>query len=172
MDVALRLRRCREPGRGCMPAGRRAPRTPGATRCDSRPRRTRGTGDCRAAARPASGRTSAAASPAGAHDDEPVPVEENLAFAELLGELRGDEVPLVDVPARAVVQHALLPLLRFDPVVQRGIDYDELPRDSARLAEEARSLGLFEMTVEVTRHEPVKRAVFKRERQGVADEEL
>ena len=55
---------------------------------DTPPRRTRGNGGCHAAARRASGTTSAAASRVRAHDDEPVPVEEDLAAAQLLGEPR------------------------------------------------------------------------------------
>ena len=56
-----------------------APRAPGATRSETPPRRTHGRHGCHAGARRATGTTSAAASRARAHDDEPVPVEEDLA---------------------------------------------------------------------------------------------
>ena len=48
--------------------------------------------------------------------------------AKLLGELRRDEVALVDLPPRAVFQQSLLPLDRLDTVVQRRVDDHELRR--------------------------------------------
>ena len=59
---------------------------------------------------------------------------------------------LEDLPARAVVQHALLHhLVERLAGLALAVDDDELARDPARLGEEARALGLLEVAVEVAR---------------------
>src|SRR5581483_1591909 len=154
------------PGRRCRRAGRRGPRAPAATRAGTPPRRTPGRHGCRAAATRATGRPNGGESRA--HEHEPAALEQDLAAAELAEQPIAGEEPLVDLPARSVLQHSLLPLEARLAAVQRGVEDDELGRDPPRLGEEASPVVLLEVTVEVAREHAVERAVLERQREGVA----
>src|SRR5579859_4339805 len=88
-----------------MRAGRRRPRRSGATRGGSRRGRRHGSGGCRVGGRRATG--SASSRP---DDDEVLGRVEDLSV-ELGGEVVWIEDALVDLPARTVIQDALLPLV-------------------------------------------------------------
>ena len=105
------------------------------------------------------------------HHDEPAARMEDAPGPELLGESLGREVALEDIPARAVIQHALLPLLGFHVVAERGIDDDELACDPARLGEEPQAVLVLEMAVEMARENPTEVAVVERQVERVADDE-
>jgi hypothetical protein len=88
--------------------------------------------------------------------------------ADLLEQrVRGEEA-LVDAVARAVVELALLPLLRLDVVVQGGVEDHHLGRDAARLGEEALALVLEQVAVEVAGEDAVEGVVVERQRDRVA----
>jgi len=96
---------------------------------------------------------------------------QHLAAAELVHELGGAEVALVHAPARAVVQRSLLHLAVDVGAFARGVDDDELERDTAGLGEEALALRVLEMTVEETREETVERPRGEREVERVTAHE-
>src|SRR5262249_16246666 len=151
---------------------RAGPRTAGrsrATRAGSRPRRTRGRRAGRVGARRSSGNARAAASRA--DGDEPAAREQRLAGAELTGERIRLELPLLDLPARAVVENGLLVLLGFDVLAQGGVDDDQLGRHPARLGDETLALLRIEVAVEVAGEDAVQRSLLEGERQRVADDE-
>src|SRR4249919_819810 len=106
--VAPRLRRFPAPGRRGTPAGLNGRARPGATRGGSRPLRTRDRRGCRAGARRAIG--SAIAGGSRLDGDEPAALVERPPVAELSRQLLGREEALVHLPARSVLEHALLPL--------------------------------------------------------------
>src|SRR6188474_2053623 len=74
----------------------------------------------RAGGRRWSGSASAAASRA--DGDEPAAREQRPAGAELAGERIRLEIALVDLPARAVLEDALLLFLGLDVLTQGGVD--------------------------------------------------
>ena len=75
------------------------------------------------------------------HDHEPRRGVQHLATAELLHQLAGVEVALVDLEARAVVQFALLPLLPLVIGAHGAVGDDQLRRDPARVGEEALAIA-------------------------------
>jgi hypothetical protein len=93
---------------------------------------------------------------------------QDAAAAELGRELLPGEEALVDAVRRAVVEHALLPLLGRDARAPRGVHDDELAGDAARLAQEPLALAGKQVVVEVAREDAVELAVGERERQRVA----
>src|SRR5919201_2029481 len=78
---------------------------------------------------------------------------------------------LVDLPARAVVEDALLPALLRVSLARAASDDDERRRDAPRLGEEPRALRLFEVAVEVAREDAIEARVRERQRERVADDE-
>ena len=120
---------------------------------------------------PAAHRQSRPRSPRGSDGHEPAAREEDLAVAELGRELFRTEEALVDLPARAVVQHPLLPLDGLDVLAEGGVDDDELGSDAAGLGEKRDPLVLLEMTVEVAREDAAERTVRKGKRKRVALDE-
>ena len=70
--------------------------------------------------------------------------------------------------AGAVVQDALLPLLRVDALADCGVDHDQLAGDPPRFLQEAIPLIGEEVAVEVAREHPVELAVAERQRHRVA----
>src|SRR5207244_8160066 len=106
-----------------------------------------------------------------ARDDEPVSLVQQLAAADLGCELRACEDALVHRPARAVLQHALLPAHRLGTRLARRRDDDELGRDTPRLGEKAEPFGLLQVAVEVAREDAVEAVVLKRQLESVALDE-
>src|SRR2546426_3323938 len=157
------------PGRTCTPAAPRAPRARASTRAGSPPPRTRGTRDCHAGARRASGTTNAGAS--SSDDDKPATVEEDVAAAQLGGELVAGEVALEDLPPRPVPEHALLHADGGRIGSHRGIDDHELAGDAACFVEETQAVRLFEVSVEMAREQAVEFAVLERERERLTRHE-
>src|ERR671932_1239006 len=122
------------PGRACtrpVPAGHGRP---GATRAGTQPRRTPGRRGRPVAASPATGMRTAGASRA--HGDEPPARVDDAAPAELPRQPLRAEVALVDLPARAVLEHALLHLDRLVFRPNLRVDHHELPGHPPRLFEE------------------------------------
>src|SRR5919204_5187874 len=104
--------------------------------------------------------------------DEPAAGEDGLATAELYSELLGLEIPLVHLPARAVLEQPLLPFLPRKLLPPSGVEDDELRRHAPRLGEETAAFLLVQMAVEVTREEAIERAVVERQLEGIADDVL
>src|SRR6266536_904213 len=159
----------RAPARTCTRPDRGTAVRLTATRADSRPRCRPGKRDCRAATRRSSGSGSCAWSRT--HGDEPAPGVNDLASAELVEEHTGAEVALVDVPARTVVEDALLQLVVDLGAFARRVDHDELAADTAALGEKALTLSAVEMTVEEAREHPIEEAVLERQVEAVALDE-
>src|SRR3954468_5987720 len=107
-----------------------------------------------------SGSASGAASRA--DDDKPASGEQRLAAAQLVCELVRVEETLVNGPPRAVVEHALLHLVRNRAVAARGVDDDELVGHSTRFGEETHAVVLVEVPVEVSGDDAVEAPVGKR----------
>ncbi|HSD01334.1 MAG TPA: sigma factor [Gaiellales bacterium] len=103
-----------------------------------------------------------------ADDDKPPAVMQHAAAAQLGGQRLAAEVALVHAVAGAVVQHALLPLLRVDPIVERRVDHDQLARHPPRLLHEPLALARAQVPVEVAGEDAVELAVGKRQGDGVA----
>src|SRR2546426_784754 len=76
---------------------------------------------------------------------------DDLAAAELGEQRLGGEEAFEDLPAGAVLEHALLPLRPLFAPVQRGIGNYELARHATRLREEPHALLVLEVSVEVAR---------------------
>src|SRR5215211_56179 len=96
--------------------------------------------------------------------EEPVACKQHASAVELGAEGLGREVALVDLPARAVVEHALLDALRLDVVAQDRVDDDELRRHPPRLGEEPCALLWPQVAVEMRGEDAVEGAVRKRKR--------
>src|SRR6185295_2924457 len=152
-----------------MRAGRSTGLGPATTRAGSPPPHTPGSARCHAAATESSGTNACGRSRL--NGDEPTAREQDLAVAELGGELLRLEEALVDLPARAVVQDSLLPFDRLDVLAERGVDDHELGRDPTRLGEKGDAVVLLEMAVEVAREDAFKRPVGEGERKRVALDE-
>src|SRR5829696_750342 len=84
---------------------------------------------------------------------------EHVAAAELLGELVGIEVTLVDVVARPIVENALVDLVASDAGLHGRVDHDELRSDTARLREETFAVLVAQVAVEVAGEHAVKARV-------------
>src|SRR5512132_2472099 len=149
-----------------MRAGSRRAERPAATRAEIPPRSRRGRRGCRAGARRSTGSASAVASRA--DGDEPAPGENRVAAAELGGEGLRLEVALENLPAGAVIQGALLPLLAGDVRLDGRVDDHELPGHAPGLAAKRLPVGRLEMPVEVCGEDALERAVLERELERVA----
>ena len=74
-------------------------------------------------------------------DHEPTSGEEDRAAAKLGAQFVGGEIALVDVPARAVVEDALLNLDGGDLLAEGGVDDDKFVSHPARLSEEGKTVS-------------------------------
>src|SRR6185437_3434048 len=98
---------------------------------------------------------------------EPGALKQRLT-AELIRELAGGEVSLVDLVAGPVVQDPLLPLLWIYPRPQSGVDHYQLARYPPRFGQKGLAFAGGQVAVEMTSEHPVEGAVGKSEPQGVA----
>src|SRR5439155_27270251 len=124
--VAARPPRPRAPARTGTRAGRGARSEPATTQAGIRPRRRPDSRGGHAGATRANGTTSAGASRP--DDDEPAALVQHFAASELVGERGGSEVTLVDGPAGAVVEDALLNLVALPVWPDRGVGDHKLRR--------------------------------------------
>src|SRR5438067_13495506 len=96
-----------------------------------------------------------------ANDDEPAPLEDDLS-AELAREVCAFEHPLVDRPARAVLQQPVVPALGRVVRTPNGCDDHELGRDALRFGDKTLAVSFFQMAIEVTREDAVECAILER----------
>src|SRR5512132_2627629 len=94
------------------------------------------------------------------------------AAAKLPRQLLRNEDALEHLPARAVLQHALVPAGGFFPLAQDGSHDDELARDASHLREEAKAVLVLEVAVEVAREDTFERSVGKGQGERVALDEI
>ena len=166
--AAARPRAHRAPARGCRRAGPSTARRPGSEWSGSPPRRRRGTRGCRAG-----GGDGGVARPPprqGAATITKYRFSWRMRPPSSAASSEGTKTRLY-VPARAVLELAILPALRLGVVPEHAADHDQLARDAVGLAEEAVPVGLLEMAVEVAGVEPDEGAVLEGQIEGVTDDE-
>src|SRR6185437_17144538 len=100
---------------------------------------------------------------------EPGALKQRLT-AELIRELAGGEISLVDLVAGPVVQDPLLPLFWIYPWPEGGVDHDQLAGYPPGLGQEGLALGGGQVAVEMTGEHPVECAVGNGQPEGVAHE--